>query len=630
MNVLELVATLSLDSGGYEKGLDKAESRAGKLGSKLAGGAKMAAKGFAVAGAAAATGVAAITKSAIDGYADLEQLKGGVETLFGDSAQKVIDDANEAFKTAGMSANEYMETSIQSAAALINSLGGDQAKASELMNMSITDMADNVNKMGTSMESVQDAYRGFSRGNFTMLDNLALGFAGTKEGMQELLDKAKEISGVEYDINSYSDIVQAIHVVQDEMGITGTTAKEASETISGSISSLKSAWQNLVTGFADENADLDKLINNVVEAAETAFGNILPVAEKAMSGIADFVSKAAPILAEKLPEIIKTLLPKLIEASTQLISALGRTLPTAGIEIVNTLIKTINKMLPNLITEAAVMIAEFSQGLADSLPKLIPQAVNMVLTIVGALLENIDLLIDAAMSLAEGIGKGIIEAMPIIVEKIPVIIKKLVSALIRAIPLIVSTGTKLFISLVKNTPQIIAGIVKVIPRIISAIVRGFGKGVSKMARAGVDLMKGLAKGIINGAKHALDAAKNVASSIMSKFTGLFGINSPSKVFMEYGRYIDEGLAKGISDNAGIAQRAMASLGEIATDDFAGDAGFSEYGEEISIPVQGSDFSSNRDLTVILELDKMQLGKAVYKLNNEETQRVGVKLSGAYA
>ena len=630
MNVLELVATLSLDSGGYEKGLDKAESRAGKLGSKLAGGAKMAAKGFAVAGAAAATGVAAITKSAIEGYADLEQLKGGVETLFGDSAQKVIADANEAFKTAGMSANEYMETSIQSAAALINSLGGDQAKASELMNMSITDMADNVNKMGTSMESVQDAYRGFSRGNFTMLDNLALGFAGTKQGMQELLDKAKEISGVEYDIESYSDIVQAIHVVQTEMGITGTTAKEASETISGSISSLKSAWQNLVTGFADENADLDKLINNVVEAAETAFGNILPVAEKAMEGIANFVSKAAPIIVKKLPEIIQQLLPKLFEASMQLITAFGKALPSAAIEIANTLLETINKMLPQMITEASAMVTEFSKGISESLPKLIPQAINMVFTIVNALLQNIDVLIDAALQLVIGLADGLVEAIPVIIDKVPQIIESIVKALIKAIPLIAKAGFQLFVALIKNAPAITKSVLTLVPKIIAALVKGFAKGVSSMTKAGLNLIKGLAGGIKNGIKYAVNAAANVAKSVLSKIKGIFGIASPSKVFAEYGKYIDEGLAKGILDNAGIAERAMESLGEYSAGEFNGNAGFAEYSEDISIPVQGSNFSSNGDLTVILELDKTQFAKAVYRMNNEETQRVGMKLSGAYA
>ena len=214
-----------------------------------------------------------------------------------------------------MSMNDYMETSIQSAAALINSLEGDQAQAADLMDMSITDMADNVNRMGTTMEAVQNAYRGFSRGNFTMLDNLALGFAGTKEGMQELLDKAQEISGIEYDIDSYSDIVSAIHVVQEEMGITGTTAAEAADTVSGSMSSVRSAFQNLVGGLANPDADLGALIDNVVNTGTQALNNMAPVVMNALQGIAKAIPQIVPIITAQFPVMIQTLLPPLIDLS---------------------------------------------------------------------------------------------------------------------------------------------------------------------------------------------------------------------------------------------------------------------------------------------------------------------------
>ena len=232
MNLFELSAKLSLDSSEYEQGINSAVQKSNTFGDVLKANLlsdtiRMGLTALWEALKRVSQAFIEIGKQAVEAYANYEQLAGGVETLFGDSAQKVLNDANQAFKTAGMSMNEYMETSIQSAASLISSLGGDQAKAAEMMNMSITDMADNVNKMGTTMEGVQNAYRGFSRGNFTMLDNLALGFSGTKEGMQELLDKAREISGFKYDISSYADIVEAIHVVQTEMGITGTTAREA-------------------------------------------------------------------------------------------------------------------------------------------------------------------------------------------------------------------------------------------------------------------------------------------------------------------------------------------------------------------------------------------------------------------
>ena len=305
-SLFTMFAKLTLDTSEFEEKTEQSKEKASVFGDVLK--AELVGKGISLAidGMKKLAGaVADFTKSAVNSYGEIEQLRGGVETLFGDSAQKVLADADKAFQTAGMSASQYMETSIQSAASLINSLGGDQAKAAELMNMSITDMSDNVNKMGTSMEAVQNAYRGFSRGNFTMLDNLALGFAGTKEGMQDLLDKAEELSGVKYDISSYSDIVKAIHVVQDEMGITGTTAREASETIQGSVGAMKSAWENLIAGVADPNANMGTLIENMVGTAETALGNILPAVERAFDGIGDVIGTLIPVITSKVPELMK-------------------------------------------------------------------------------------------------------------------------------------------------------------------------------------------------------------------------------------------------------------------------------------------------------------------------------------
>ncbi len=543
MDFMKLKATLTLDKSGYEQGLTDAEGEATGLKGKLLGGAGALAKGFAVAGVAAAGAVTAITKSAIDGYAEMEQLKGGVKTLFGDYASSVIENSNKAWQTAGMDANQYMETTIQSAAAMINSLGGDQKKAAELSDMAITDMADNVNKMGTTMESVQDAYRGFSRGNFTMLDNLALGYAGTKQGMQELLDKAEEISGVKYDISSYADIVQAIHVVQDEMGITGTTAKEASETISGSISAMKSAWQNLLTGFADEDADLDQLIDNLVQSAETVFENILPVAEKALAGIAEFIGKIAPVIAEKLPELIETLLPILIEATINIVVALA--------------------------------------------------------------------------------------------EALPDILVALVDAIVNAAPMIAEGGVKLLSALIRNLPKIIVNIVKAVPRIVKSLGKAFVSATPELLKVGMDLISGIGRGILSGASSVIQSCINVAKNIIQSFKNALGIHSPSRVMAEYGKLMDEGLALGILQNVDIAKNAMDSLTDAVSTPVDMDAGFEQTAVEVldtptTMAVGGQNSASPRDLTVILELDRMQLGRTVYRLNNEETQRVGVNLAGGFA
>lgn len=440
----------------------------GTLGEAMGEGLKKAGALLAAAGAAAGTAAAAVVKSAVDAYANFEQLTGGVETLFGTAGKSIeqyaeetgqyIDDAmrdyaklsaaentvmrnaQKAWSTAGMSANDYMETAIQSAAAMINSLDGDTMKAAELMDMSITDMADNVNKMGTSMESVQNAYRGFSRGNFTMLDNLALGFAGTKDGMQELLDKAQEFSHIEYDISSYSDIVEAIHVVQTEMGITGTTAKEASETISGSIASAKAAWQNLLTGLADENADLDQLLDDLVGAAETALGNLEPVIERGLGGIASAIGTLGPQIAEKLPKLVTDLAPDLIQAGGGIVSALGQAMLDSGPALIDTAFEVVGILMDGMsdtesirkITQGALdLTLHLAEKISEALPELIPAAVGMIVEIVDTLTqpENIDKTLEAAEAILEGLGKGLIDSIQILTDRAPEIIERVATEL---------------------------------------------------------------------------------------------------------------------------------------------------------------------------------------------------------
>ena len=272
MDIFDLSAKITLDSSGFEQGVNSASSGMDGL------SAKAVALGNALydIGKKAVSAFGEISKAALEGYANYEQLTGGIETLFGTASDKMMQYAEEAFKSAGMSANEYMETAIGFSAALINSVGGDTEKAAELANRAITDMADNANKMGVSLESLQNAYSGFSRNNFTMLDNLALGFAGTKEGMQQLLDKAQELSGIEFNIDSYADIVEAIHIVQSEMGITGTTAAEAAETISGSVATMKSAWENWLTGLGNADADMSGLTDKLIDSVQTVWSNVEP------------------------------------------------------------------------------------------------------------------------------------------------------------------------------------------------------------------------------------------------------------------------------------------------------------------------------------------------------------------
>lgn len=494
MDVLNLMAKISLDSSEYDKGLDNASSKASSFGTKLKKGVTVAGKAIVAGIGVASTAVAGLVGTAVKSFGDYEQLVGGINTLYKDASDEMLAYANNAYKTAGLSANEYMQTAIDSSASMIASLNGDTKKAAKLTDMAITDMADNANKMGTSMESLQNAYKGFSRGNFTMLDNLALGFAGTKEGMQELLDKAEELSGIHYDISSYADIVQAIHVVQEEMDIAGATAEEAMGTIQGSLNMTKSAWQNLVTGIANPDADLGQLISNFVDSLSALGTNLLPVIEQALIGVGELITKLVPIIVEKLPGIISDLLPKLIEAGFSLIENLASQLPT---------------VLQGLIDA----ILEALSGIADRVPEIVPQIVDVMLAIVDILLNNIDKVIEVALQIIVALGKGLIDALPKIVDKIPQIIKALVKAIIGAIPMIIDAGIQLFVALVQNLPAIIAGIVEAIPEIIDAIL---------------EALTGLEVDLASIFQSAWEAIVAVWSVVVDFFSGIW--NGISEVF----------------------------------------------------------------------------------------------------
>ena len=322
--------------------------------------------------------------------------------------------------------NEFMESAIGSSAAMISSLGGDQQRAAELTNQAMIDMADNVNKLGTDMEMVQNAYGGFSRGNFTMLENLALGFHGTREGMQELLATAQEISGVEYDIDSYADIVEAIHVVQNEMGIAGTTATEASQTVTGSLSALGASWENLVTNFANPDADIGALIGNLTSNAEVALANLIPVITNALTGMSTVISNLAPVISAQLPTLISNILPPLLTAAASLVEGLAQGLLVAlpalapiAADLVVGLVEFIITNLPLIIDSAIQIIVAVVDGISLALPRLIPAAVGAVTQVATALIDNIDLILPAAVELCLAIGLGMVAAIPDMIAMLP-------------------------------------------------------------------------------------------------------------------------------------------------------------------------------------------------------------------
>lgn len=414
---------------------DSAGSQAGsRAGAAFGSALGVAAQVGAAAVTAAAAGVTAITTQAVNAYADYEQLTGGIETLYGEASAQMMQYAAEAATTTGQSMNEFMESAISTSAAMISAVEGDQARAAQLTNQAMIDMADNANKLGTDMESIQNAYRGFSRGNFTMLDNLALGYAGTREGMQQLLDDARAISGIDYDIDSYADIVEAIHTVQEEMGIAGTTATEASETITGSLGSLSASWENLITNIANPDADLGALIDNLVTNAETALTNLVPVISQALTGLSDVIVSLAPVIAAELPVLIQNIVPPLLSAAGSIIQALGEglilALPAIGPVAVDLIIGLVNFLVSNLgnLVEAALQIViALANGLADALPELIPACTEAIVQICLALTDPdvLPQLLVAAERIIQALMEGLIAAIPQLLSAVPEIMSQL-------------------------------------------------------------------------------------------------------------------------------------------------------------------------------------------------------------
>lgn len=402
--------SVTIEINGDSKKLQKEVNSVGskiKSGfSKIGSIAGTAMKGVSVAVGAAATAVTGLVTASVNAYAEYEQLVGGVDTLFKNSSKKLQAYADEAYKTAGLSANEYMSTVTSFSASLLQSLGNDTEKAADYANQAVIDMSDNANKMGTSMESIQWAYQGFAKQNYTMLDNLKLGYGGTKEEMERLLEDASKLSGIKYDISSFADVTQAIHVMQENMGIAGTTYEEANKTIQGSLNSVKGAWNNLLVGMSNSNADWEKLIQNLVNTVSKAGQNLLPVIQQALVGVSKLIDSLLPPLAQKIPELIAQILPQLISTGagivTSLINGIQQNLPAliqSGIQIINQLLTTLLSMLPQLLQMGITMLTELIKGIAQMLPELIPTAINCIITLVETLLDNIDMIIDAGIEL---------------------------------------------------------------------------------------------------------------------------------------------------------------------------------------------------------------------------------------
>ena len=667
MNLFELFVKIGADTTEANKGIDEVGQKTSGLGEKLKSGLATAGK-VAVAGVAAgATAIGALGTKAVAAYADYEQLVGGVETLFKDSQDQVMDYANNAYKTAGLSANEYMETVTSFSASLLQSLGGDTSAAADKANLAITDMSDNANKMGTDMTSIQNAYQGFAKANYTMLDNLKLGYGGTQAEMERLLADAEKISGIKYDISSYADIVDAIHVVQTEMGITGTTAEEAASTIQGSFGMMKSAWQNLVTGMADPDQDLGVLVGNFTDSVVIAGNNLIPRIQELLPRIVEATTSLIGTVSEQLPSILGTVLPSLVEGATNLVTGLMAALPSVlsvladvAPTVINTLVPALIELLPQITQTGIDVIVSLAQGIADALPQLIPAATDAIIKIVEVLTspENLGNLIDAALAIILALVDGLVDATPKLIAAVPDVITNLVTAIIANMPKILEAGVEITMALADGLIKAIPELIAAIPNLILGIVQGIIDNLPEIIMAGPKIIAALATGLIEAipdivmvipqlirsivdtflsfdwgsiGKNIVEGIKNgfvnmwnsFKQTVENVFTGLvdgvksfLGIASPSKVFAGIGGYMAEGLGQGFDKEFSNVKRGIQSKLDFGTMTF----GMSSFGH---IPALAGAGTTNNYYNI--NADRVKQFNDIIRITENErlTSRMGV-------
>ena len=512
-----------MDNGG-QKALSFGDLVKSNLASEaIIGGVKLMASAIKEA----AEALVDLSKQAIQGFAEQEQLIGGVDTLFKESSKQVQQYANEAYKTAGLSANEYMETVTSFSASLLQSLGGDTAKAAAYADRAVTDMSDNANKMGTNMTSIQDAYQGFAKQNYTMLDNLKLGYGGTKTEMERLIADASAMTAEQEKLNvavdagdlSFGNIVNAISVVQEHLGIAGTTATEAATTIEGSAKAMKSAWQNLVTGMANENLDLSALIENFVESIQTFLDdNLIPRIQIMLPRMVEALTQLIGAMTPYIAPALQMLLPVIVQGIGALISGIVQALPavvSAISEVIPMIVDQLVTLLPQITASGVEIIAALVSGIGENLPALIPAAVDAIIAVASTLVANVDKIILAAGDLLSGLIQGLIEAIPRLIYRLP--------------------------------------------EIIIAITSGLLKGMGSIIDVGVQLIRGLFEGIKNAGTWLYNKLRGWVSDVLGWVKRLFGIHSPSKVFAdEIGKFIPPGITVGVEE---AMPRALRDMGQ---------------------------------------------------------------------
>ena len=628
-NDAEVRLKVTADASDSKKSVDSLNNKAKETPKHFDTIKNVGAKAFkatAVAITATATALGGLTAKAVKSYADLEQNIGGIETLFGAGGAKSVEEyaknveksvdqvkgeyeklkasedymlqkAKEGYKTAGLSANEYMQTVTSFSASLLQSVGGDTMKAAKAADAALIDMSDNANKMGTSMELIQNAYQGFAKQNYTMLDNLKLGYGGTKTEMERLLKDAQKISGVKYNIDNLNDVYSAIHVIQEKMKIAGTTAKEAEGTISGSINMTKAAFDNFLNG----SGSVDDLIYSIDKVIENVAPAVQKLAPQIITGLIDVVNHLIP----EIPKLLKQLLPALINgainlinglisAIPQLISVLAQMLPqitTSLLQGLTEIIDRLAKMIPVLIPQITNAIIGVVNQLTNMMPTLIPQIINAILDIIPVLLENLPLLIQAGIQLLMGIVQGLVKAIPLLVAKLPLIIQSIINTLIGLLPQLILMAPQIIMAiitgliesiplLIEMAPQIIMGLInglfkgleqfvmiggkiissmwngikKAIPSLLSKIpgipkqtLEKLNAGFAAVDNIGKNIMKGLWNGIQGMKTWVINKVKDIGKSILKGLKGILGIHSPSKEFAIIGKYSIMGYEEGLED-----------------------------------------------------------------------------------
>lgn len=556
----------------------------------------------------------ALSASISEGAA-LEQSLGGIETLFKDSADKVKANAAKAYQTAGMSANDYMELTTSFSASLLSSLAGDTSKAADVADMAMVDMSDNANKMGTNMEDIKNAYQGFAKQNYTMLDNLKLGYGGTKSEMERLLADAQKISGVEYNIDNLSDVYSAIHVIQGQLDITGTTAKEAATTISGSFNQMKAAAKNVMGEIAlgmDVGPALNELANTIITFAA---GNLLPAVWNVISALPSAIVTFVTALGPQLFAAVSGLIPQIASGITTGIP----TLYQSAMQLMDQFNIGIQEQLPTLLQKGVDFISNIVNGILQNLPQVITMAGNVITYFVNTIISMLPTVLSAGARLLLRLVNGIINNLPQITQAAVTAIVRFVASIGQNLPQILQSGITIIAKLAAGLIRAIPNLVGQIPAIISAIVNGFTS--QNWGRIGINIISGIASGLRSAAHMLWDAVKGVLGGFKENVLAFFGIHSPSRWGAYVGEMIDTGIANGLIGKTTLVSNAAAELQKSVK---------KPIGTSMDLAISGKSSTESQNSTIAEKLEALLEylkttsrrgdGSIVINLNDREVAR----------